>query len=217
MIVYYLVFIFEGGNPMSDKMDRRQQRTKQLLRKTLFELMEEKTIESITVTDISNRADINRGTFYLHFRDVSDMMEQIKEEMFEKIRRVVIQIDLRELLVYSSKGETYPILVKIFEELVRNSDFFKAIFGPNGDMSFVRRLKEFMSSIIFNKLTYLQPQEENLLVPRDFIIAYMASANIGVVLHWIESGMKLSPLEMGQIMTQLVSHGPLVSTGMIKV
>jgi AcrR family transcriptional regulator len=201
---------------MSDKMDRRQLRTKQLLRKTLFVLMEEKAIESITVTDISNRADINRGTFYLHFRDVSDMLEQIKEEMFEKIRKVVIQMDLRELMEYASKGEPYPILVKIFEEFVSNADFFKAIFGPNGDMSFARRLKEFMSNHIFNKLTYLQPQDENLLVPRDFIIAYMSSANLGVVLHWFESGMKLSPLEMGQIMTQLVSHGPLVSSGIMK-
>jgi AcrR family transcriptional regulator len=216
MNVYYLGIIFQGGNPMSDKMDRRQLRTKQLLRKTLFELMEEKTIESITVTDISIRADINRGTFYLHFRDVSDMLEQIKEEMFEKIRRVVIQMDPKEVMEYASKGEAYPIPVKIFEEIVRNADFFKAIFGPNGDMSFARRLKDFMSKHIYNKLTYLQPQDENLLVPRDFIIAYMSSANLGVVLHWIESGMKLSPLEMGQIMTQLVSHGPLVSSEIMK-
>jgi AcrR family transcriptional regulator len=201
---------------MSDKMDRRQLRTKQLLRKTLFELMEEKTIESITVTDIANRADINRGTFYLHFRDVSDMLEQIKEEMFEKIRRVIIQMDPRKAMEYASKGEPYPIPVKIFEEIVRNADFFKAILGPNGDMSFARRFKEFMSNHIFNKLTYLQPQDENLLVPLDFVIAYMSSANLGIVLHWIESGMKQSPQEMGQMMTQLVSHGPLVSSGIMR-
>lgn len=121
---------------MTKKADRRQIRTNQLLRQTLFELMGEKNISAITVTDIANRANINRGTFYLHYRDVPDMLDKIKEEVLQKIENIVIHIDPRDSRDYAVKGEPYPASEQIFEELIRHAAFFRAIVGPNGYPSF---------------------------------------------------------------------------------
>jgi AcrR family transcriptional regulator len=199
---------------MSEKMDRRQARTKQLLHKALMELMEEKSADAITVTDISSRADINRGTFYLHYQDVPDMLEQLKEEVFAKISSFILQMDPRELHLYASSDEPYPNLVLLFEEFARHADFLKVMFGPNGDLSYAIRFRKFMAAHIFNKLTYLQPQEDHLLIPRDYLIAYMSSANFGMLMHWFESGMNHSPHQLGVIMTQILNHGPMVSSGL---
>lgn len=199
---------------MSDKTDRRQARTKQLLRKALLSLIEEKSIEGITVTDITTRADINRGTFYLHYRDVADMLDQLKEEAFEKVRSIIQQLDPKELMEYADRNEPYPKVALIYEEFQRQSEFFKVMFGPHGDFSYITRFKELMKTNIFNKLSYWQPQEENRLVPLDYLIAYMASANLGVLLHWLESGMKQTPEELGSIMTRLVNYGPIASSGL---
>ena len=50
--------------------DRRVRRTKQLIKQSLIELMHEKPFKDITVKDITERADLNRGTFYLHYVDI---------------------------------------------------------------------------------------------------------------------------------------------------
>lgn len=198
---------------MTKKTDRRQIRTNQLLRQTLFELMEEKRIDAITVTDIANRANINRGTFYLHYRDVPDMLDKIKEEVLQKIENFVVHIDPRDSRDYAEKGEPYPASEQIFEELVRHADFFKAIVGPNGDISFVRQFREFMKEHMFAKHAFRMPTGGNQIIPSDYLIAYMISANIGLVIHWIEFGMNNSAREMGIMMTQLINYGPLITSG----
>ncbi|MEF3303193.1 TetR/AcrR family transcriptional regulator [Paenibacillus sp. GYB003] len=196
---------------MTTKTDRRQIKTNRLLRRALFELMEEKQAEAITVTDIANRANVNRGTFYLHYRDVPDMLEKLKDEMLGHFKNTASNIDPRDMIASAAKGEPYPVAVAIFEFAIANADFFKAIFGPNGDMSFVRELKAFMTGQLYNKLVDLQPPDDDLLIPRDYLVAYIASANVGIVMHWIETGMKLPAREMGQVMTQLMNYGPLAS------
>lgn len=193
---------------MTVKTDRRQARTKQLMRKALMDLIEEKGMEGITVTDISNRADINRGTFYLHYRDVSDMLEQIKQEVFEDLKNLMLQVDFMELMSYAAKNQTYPKAIRIFEEFSRNADFFKVICGPKGDLSYPLRFKELMKTHIFEKLALHIPKN-SIPIPHDYLIDYISSANLGIVLHWIQSGMKESPEEIGQVMTYLINHGPL--------
>ncbi|MEC0307796.1 TetR/AcrR family transcriptional regulator [Paenibacillus lautus] len=200
---------------MTKKADRRQIRTNQLLRRTLFELMGEKNISAITVTDIANRANINRGTFYLHYRDVPDMLDKIKEEVLQKIENIVIHIDPRDSRDYAVKGEPYPASEQIFEELIRHAAFFRAIVGPNGDISFVRQFREFMKEHMFAKHAFRMPAGENQIIPSDYLIAYMTSANIGLVIHWIESGMNKSAREMAIMMTQLLNYGPLITSGII--
>ena len=62
-------------------VDRRIRKTKQQLRQSLTALLKEKPIQDITVRELADLADINRGTFYLHYRDVYDLLNQIEEEL----------------------------------------------------------------------------------------------------------------------------------------
>ena len=56
--------------------DRRVRRTRAQLRRALTELLEEKDIRSVTVRELTERADVNRGTFYAHYSDIYDLVEQ---------------------------------------------------------------------------------------------------------------------------------------------
>lgn len=199
---------------MDNKLDRRQAKTKQALRSALIELIEEKGLDGLTVTDITNRADVNRGTFYLHYRDAPDMLQQVKEEVFDSVIKLLHQIDIIELMGYAEKDEAYPKSIVIFEEFQRNKDFFKVMFGPKGDPSYGLRIMEVMREHFASRLAFWQPKDENMLVPREFLIAYITSANLGIVTHWITTGMRQSPAEVGLIMTRLINHGPLTSTGL---
>ena len=65
--------------------DRRVRRTKQLIKQSLIELMHEKPFKDITVKDITERADLNRGTFYLHYVDIYDLLSKIEDETLQAI------------------------------------------------------------------------------------------------------------------------------------
>ena len=56
------------------KEDRRVRRTQKLLKESLVQLMSEKAFKDITIKDITERADLNRGTFYLHYSDTYDLL-----------------------------------------------------------------------------------------------------------------------------------------------
>lgn len=200
---------------MAKNIDRRKVRTKKLLHRALIELLGEKKGETITVTDIANRADIYRGTFYLHYQDVPDMLEQIKNEVYEQIKGYVTQLNFEELSECAVKDIPYPLSVQIFEQLSIHADFLKVMFGTNGDLSYAFRYKRLLADQFFNKFNFLQPQDEKMLIPRDYLIAYMSSANFGILLHWLESGMKQTPEQMGKVMAQIIYYGPIVSSGLV--
>ena len=60
-------------------------RSKNIIKKTLLELMQEKSFDDITVTDVVDRADINRGTFYAHYKNTRDVLKHINEEMLNSV------------------------------------------------------------------------------------------------------------------------------------
>ena len=65
--------------------DRRTKYTKSVIRQALFDLLKEKPLNKITVTDICKMADINRSTFYSYYEDVYALLTQIQNELFENI------------------------------------------------------------------------------------------------------------------------------------
>jgi hypothetical protein len=118
-----------------------------------------------------------------------------------------------ELSEYARKDEPYPTMVGIFEEIARNASFFKLMFGPKGDPAYILQYQELMINHIFSKMNYYKPNGEGFLVPMDYLIAYIASANLGLVMHWIRTGMNQSPEELGLILVRIFNHGPLATAG----
>lgn len=94
-----------------EKMDRRVRRTKALLLQGLIQLMEENDIKDISVKELSDLADINRGTFYLHYSDVYNMLGKIEEELFQEFNEI-----LERDLAVDSIGPMLPkpVLLDLF-------------------------------------------------------------------------------------------------------
>ena len=70
--------------------DRRVRKTREVLKKSLISLMKEKNINSITVKELCEKADINRGTFYLHYVDVVNILNELEEELFKEFQEVIL-------------------------------------------------------------------------------------------------------------------------------
>ncbi len=90
------------------KLDRRTRYTRQVIRETLLELMEEKPFSRVTVTEICKRAEINRGTFYLHYLDLNDVLDDILTEMLDDTTCAIDHV-----LCPERPCATYPFCDKI--------------------------------------------------------------------------------------------------------
>lgn len=192
-----------------EKLDRRQVRTKKLIREALLELSEEKGLRQVTVKDLAERAEINRGTFYLHYRDVADLVDQLKNQIFEGIRPFVDEINPLEVKSYAERGEPYPVLLKVLEYLLAQADFLQIMLSPNGDLQLPLQIKEFISERMFRKFEQYIPEKSKAAIPLDYFVAYIASANIGILTHWMTNGTNLATREVALMMTRIITQGPL--------
>lgn len=64
-------------------------RSRKLIKEALADLLQEKPLDKITVTDVVNRAQINRGTFYAHYADIPDVINHLIQNTFSDIREVL--------------------------------------------------------------------------------------------------------------------------------
>ena len=116
-------------------VDRRVRKTKKQLRLALMQLLSEKTAKAISVRELAERADINRGTFYIHYKDVSDLLQHLEDEMAEKLSAMC-----RSHAPKDSADGQYPFLTDLYHFIRENADLCKVLLGPNGDCAYTERI-----------------------------------------------------------------------------
>ena len=203
----------------NNNTDLRVIRTKESIRVALVELIEEKGFEAITVKDITTRAKINRGTFYAHYQDKYDLMTKSEEEIMLEMSKIAKQNFPGVIATLESDSPSlkpFQLAVSVFEYLNKNSGFMKAALGPKGDLSFQTRLKDFMWKTLFENESNALIKEDSLLVPAQYLASYLASAHIGVIQQWLNSGRKETPQEMARILSTITLNGPFFAAGLKK-
>jgi len=195
-------------------VDRRILRTKLAIREALVDLIDEKGFDALSVRDITEQADINRGTFYLHYRDKFDLLEQTELGIIQDIEEIILQANSLNLADFNSTDKPLPIVVTMFDYLKENAALMHAILGLKGDVTFQNQLRKAVEKNL--KLGFLAGiKAENFLVPSDYLISYVLSAHFGVIQVWLQNGCVESPKEMAIILSKLSWDGPIRTTGFV--
>lgn len=187
------------------KIDRRILRTKRMIRDALAKLMVEKGFDELTVIDIIELADINRGTFYLHYRDKYDLLEKCEAEIIEDIKKV--RSDMLKNKEYrfnmSTSEEPSPYMIKLLDCVKEHAEFMQILLGPKGDPAFQVKLKEEMRA---NMEKHIQEHAKSIpeLVPLNYLSALAISAQLGIIQHWLDTGMKESSWEVAMYMRRIM-------------
>lgn len=174
--------------------DRRVKYTKMVLRESLLELLQEKPINRISVTELCQNADVNRGTFYAHYTEPQDLLKQIEDEMFESIRSCFAENADKSL------EQTNLDLLKILYE---NRELCRVVFSQNASSCFLCRLHE-MSTEFFAERW--KCKIEKMGIPVDFLYRFIATGNIEVIRMWIMNDDGRTPEEISGIITKLASN-----------
>ena len=122
--------------------DRRVRKTKKQLRLALMELLAEKSAKSISVRELTERADINRGTFYIHYRDVGDLLQRLEDEMADRLTALC-----KDHKPEDSTWEQFPFLRDLYRFILDNADLCRVLLGPNGDIAYTDRSAAFCGII----------------------------------------------------------------------
>lgn len=162
---------------MDEKKDNRRVRyTKKVLRESLIELLKEKPISRITVTDICTHADLNRGTFYNYYCDAYDLLSQIEEGLYNDL--------LGKAKRFEEDGVSGALLAEILSDIEKNRDLCHVLFNINSDQTFLNRLLDLMRVYTFK---YWAENNVNNLneTQMDLLYSFFANGAVGVLCKWI--------------------------------
>ncbi|MCU0513089.1 MAG: TetR/AcrR family transcriptional regulator [Anaerolineae bacterium] len=189
------------------KIDRRIQRTRALLHEALMELIHEKGYHHVTVQDITDRANVARTTFYLHYKDVDDLlfsgMAEIYEDLFRKF-----ETQAGDGLA-KVQGSTADL-----EHVAQHAAFYRIMMSENGSMKFLLRVQDFLA-MMFQKylLNELPPAQTRIPVP--LLAHLLAGAEIGVIRWWLfQDNMQTPPAEVGRLGDAFCVPGLLWALGL---
>jgi AcrR family transcriptional regulator len=200
----------QGGKNMSAivGMDRRINRTREAIREAMIDLIDEKGFESISIKDITDRANINRGTFYLHYHDKFDLLDQTENEIIERMKEILLSEGSWGFEEYINSGEPMPVIVSLFNYIKSHARLMRAILGLKANPNFQGRLKKAIESNLNYLGVFGNNNQSALTVPGEYLVSYVAAAHLGVVQIWLENNCRESPQEMALILSQLSFNGP---------
>ena len=185
------------------RIDRRVIRTRRHLRQALMALILENGYDEITIEDITDRADLGRTTFYLHYRDKEALLLESLEATAEELRG---QIRLERMQPESSSAGG-PIH-EVFRHAAQNSDLYKIILSGGAASRVLNYVREMLleAAVEFFGPRLAARRGENV-PPVDSFAGYFASALLGYLTWWLDKGMPYGPDEVADLFIRLFFNG----------
>ena len=184
------------------KEDRRVRRTKKLLTQALTRLLQEKQAKEITVKELTELADMNRGTFYLYYKDIFDMLEKIEDSLFDALDAIV---DRHEEEAFTA--QTKPMLLDLFSFIQENQEVCRVLLSANGDMNFLHRLNEVVREKCRNVwLALRKEQNEDAF---DYHYSFVVFGCAGLIRAWVNRGCPETAAEMAEMADRMIRRGSL--------
>lgn len=194
-----VVYATGGAELTQNEEDLRVRRTRKMLQQALVELTIEKGFAEVTVRDLTERAMVNRSTFYRHYLDKYDLLSQYIAELSELI-------DFQgEDEAWANQPDHPPAgLVRILQHVQRNADFYRVMLGKQGDPalcaeSFRQFIEKGFQSRLLGKVVPADPSRP----PLGLSVSYILHAGMGAMLWWLEEGQFFTPEQMAVWLNRL--------------
>jgi AcrR family transcriptional regulator len=182
--------------------DLRVRRTRKLLQEALIELTIEKGFAEVTVTDITERAMVNRSTFYRHYLDKYDLLSQY----LAGLQALIDPKEGESILVDSldqPPGQPSAGLVRILRHIQMNADFFRVMLGKQGDPAFcAQSFRPYIEAGFRSLLSGEAAQADPSSPPLDLSVNYVLHAGTGAILWWLENDQPCTPEQLAVWLNQ---------------
>jgi AcrR family transcriptional regulator len=186
-----------------EKIDPRKRRTRTMLGQALRNLILEKPYDAITIQEITDKADLNRATFYLHYASKEELLMASLEAQFDElVTHMEAEANGEPLWADSLAAQI------IFEYVAENAALFTVLLGEQGQGHVMHRI-----------LTYIAQKEEEemrqvfadsqMTIPIPILSRHFAGSLLSLIGWWLENDMPYSPTYMAETMQQMCLVGVL--------
>jgi AcrR family transcriptional regulator len=192
--------------------DRRVRRTRRALQDALISLILENGYDSVTIEDITDRADLGRTTFYLHFRDKEELLmksiDAIGEDFIEQHATLLDKTGSAQSALDKLKvALDERILYHIFDHARQNADLYKVMLRGEGSAKASERMRNLIRDEASKRLQNLPGLE--MKVPLDIFALFFSGTLIELVNWWLENDQPYSIEQMVTYFQQLFVYGAI--------
>lgn len=197
------------------KMDRRIARTRTLLKDSLLNLIQEKGYEAITIENITDRANLGRATFYLHYHDKAELLLESIDSIAEDLINQATQSGYIPGLTPDPANPVTPqkqsqSFLMVFKHASQKAELWRIILRGEGMTMASVRIREILGKIAGN---YFEDQmrefsnSDQRLIPSEVAANYFAVSLMGFLTWWLESDMKYPAEQMAEMFRTMFFNG----------
>ena len=180
--------------------DIRVKRTKRLIRQGLSELSKTKSLSKISVKELTDLVEINRGTFYLHYKDISDLVDSIETELYNEFSAFMNSLTPQIVL------ENAPDLLEEYASFAyENKDVLTMLMGAHGDAEFVFKLTSLLDEKIYDLCKAYYPNMNHALF--DMASEYGKFGAVGILNCWFTKHPEWTSRQVAEMWLTLMTRG----------
>jgi AcrR family transcriptional regulator len=172
-----------------------------MLGAALLELVQEKKYDQITIQDITDRADLNRATFYLHYGSKEELLANSLESYFDELVQQITPLTLEKAIWESPEADEM-----VFAHVAEHADLYRVLLGENGMGYVINRVIDYIAQ--FSELQLragLGTAEPHL--PVEIMARHVAGSLYALVTWWLMNEMPYTPRQMAEMTTRLCVTG----------
>lgn len=186
-----------------EKEDRRVKRTKALFEAAFLELLKTKDINKISVRNLSEMVDMNRGTFYIHYTDIYDLLGSVENNLVSELSHITEWENTNDFEDYSRNSFTN--IVQALEYIKDNKQVFKVLLSSKGNILFLEKIKKLFKEKFLTEMFVIK-EETNKQYYENATLFFISGA-IGLIQEWLKNDTALSPVELATVIENIVVKG----------
>lgn len=175
---------------------RRTRYTRRAIQDAFIDLLREKPLGQITVSELCERADVNRSTFYAHYSSLQDLLHTIENETIDWVSHA-----LEEMSNDANSAGVEQSIERVCEYIAQNSNHLQVLMSPRADIDFQRRLIGLLYDH-HDQMAHLQANNETPLESA-MHMQFAIHGSIGLIQYWLANGLQASPKEIARTIIEM--------------
>lgn len=197
----------DNGRMTTSPESLKIQRTRIKIHQSFLALYAQRPISHISIKELTYAAGINRGTFYLHYFDLDDLVSAIENEHLDRLAELMEKFPSLQYSV-DDPGSLASFFVPVLNYIATKGQEFRILLSPHSRPNFRQALQLNMHRNLMRRFEdVFEKAGEKERLRKDYLLEYIVAANLGIITRWILSDTELSVEDLTTLISNISLRG----------